>query len=656
MSTQDTVREAIKRYQAGLDADRDNRDRDDEDRRFYRGDQWSQSDRDLRADRPTLTINRLPQFVKQVTGEMRQNKPAIRVLPVDEETDPELAKVYSAIIRHIESRSDAPRSYAKAGDQAAIGGIGWLRVLTDYADDKSFDQELEVKHVRNPQSVVIDPNASGLTRSDMMWGFVVEDMTHEAFREAYPDAAMSGFPEDDADYVDWMTQDKIRVAEYWVREPYQRTLYLLSDGSTRYADDDIDPEMMAAVGITVMGERKVTAHKVKCYKLTAIEVLEEFDWTGQYIPLVPVIGEEVEVGGECFRHGLIHHAKDAQRSYNFARSAMLEHVASQPKAPYIATANMVANHKKQWENLNTGNPPVLLFDADPLMPGSRPKRESPPTMASAWYQEAMISDGDMKATTGIYDASLGQKSNETSGVAIRARDQQGETGSYVYMDHLTAAIKQVGRILLEVIPHIYNNERVIRIMGEDDEIEGYARINTMLPDGTVFNDISVGQFDLEVSTGPAFATQRAEMLDAMMRLIQAVPAIGQVGAGDIVKAFDMPNGQKLADKLELVLMPPGVDPELDLKRLQMQMQLQQIQQQMTGPPQPNPMEQLSLAELAAKVKKLEAEAQKIGASIPGEQADAALTAAQTQKTQVETALMPEKAALDAFSTGASLAG
>lgn len=652
----DITREAIKRYQSGIDADRENRDRDEEDRNFYRGEQWQSSDLALRKNRPTLTINRLPQFVKQITGEMRQNKPAIRILPVDDQTDPQLAKVYSAIVRHIESRSDAHRAYAKAGEQAVIGGIGWLRVLTDYADDKSFDQEIEIRGIRNPLSVVIDPNAVEPTRHDMQWAFIVEDMTHEAFREEYPDASMNGFPEDDADYTDWVTQEKIRIAEYWVREPYKRTLYLLSDGSTRYADEDIDAEMMLSLGVSVIGEREVIAHKVKCYKMTAIEVLDEFDWVGQHIPIVPVIGEEVDLGGQTFRHGLIHHAKDGQRSYNFARSAMMEHVASQPKAPYIATANMVKNHQKQWQNLNVENPPVLLYDADPQAPGGKPQREAPPTMASAWYQEAMVADGDMKATTGIYDASLGQKSNETSGVAIRARDQQGETGSYVYMDHLTAAIKQIGRILLEVVPHIYTNERVIRIMGEDDEIEGYARINTILPDGTVFNDISIGQFDLEVTTGPAFATQRAEMLDGMMRLIQAVPAIGQVGAGDIIKAFDMPKGQELADKLELALMPPGVDPQLDLKRLQMQMQLQQIQQQMAGPQQPNPAEVLSIEELKAKVAKLQAEAAKIAASIPGEQADTAKTMAEAEKTQVETALMPQEAELEAIRTGASLAG
>jgi hypothetical protein len=645
----DLIGEALKRYQAGVDADQNNRDRDEEDRRFFRGEQWDNADRSLRRDRPTLTINRLPQFAKQVTGEMRQNKPAIRIMPVDDQTDPQLAEVYTAVVRHIESQSDAHRKYAKAGEQSVIGGIGWLRVLTDYLDDRSFDQEVVIQGVRDPLSVVWDPNAREVTKQDMQWAFVVSDMTHEAFREEYPEGSLTGFPEDGGIDSDWLTQDKIKVAEYWVREPYSRKLHLMSDGSTRYDDEEVD--VAEVLGLQIVGTRNVTAYKVRCYKITANEVLEEFEWQGQTIPLVPVVGEEVEVGGETFRHGLIYHAKDGQRSYNFARSAMMEHVASQPKAPYLATTSMVKNHKRMWENLNAGNPPVLLYDPDPQAPGGRPTREAPPTMASAWYQEALIADGDMKATTGIYDASLGQQSNETSGVAIRARDAQGETGSYVYIDNLTAAIKQIGRILIEIIPQIYTGERVVRIMGEDDALEGFARINTMLPDGTVLNDISAGQFDLEVTTGPAFATKRQEAADLLMRLVQAQPMIGQVAGDMIVKALDMPYGEKLAERLKMVI-PPGIDPEVDAQRMQMQAQLQQLQ----GPQQPDPAQILGMEEMKAKVAKLQAEAAKIAAQIPNEQAEAGLTAAQTQKTQIEAGLLPAEAELEALRTGVSIGG
>lgn len=621
----DLLREARQRYQAGIDGDRYNRERDEEDRRFFKGgnEQWEPSVVAARAGRPTMTVNRLPQFVKQVTGEMRQNKPAIRVLPVDEQTDPALAEVYSAIIRHIESQSDAHRIYSKAAEQAVIGGIGWFRVLTDYRDDRSFDQEIIVKPVRNPLSVVIDPDAIELTRHDMMWAFVTELVSEEKFKKTYPKVNLNGFESDDSSYSQWRQGEFIRVAEYWVREPYERKLALLTDGSTRYGDeiDEGLAQQLDQAGISVKAERDVTAHKVKWYRMTGTDIIDQGEWKGEYIPLIPVIGEEIEVGDEIFRHGLIHHAKDSQRSYNYSRSAMIEHISNQPKAPYLVTANMIKNYKGMWESLNAGNPPVLVYDPDPQAPGGRPTREQPPTFAAAWYQEAQLADQDMKATTGIYDASLGKSGNETSGRAILARDSQGETATYVYVDNLEAAIRHAGKLLVDLIPHIYNDERVIRIMGEDGKIEGYAKINQRSPDGsTIFNDISVGQFDIEVTTGPAYATKRLEAADKLMQLVQAAPQIGQLGADIIVQSLDVPHGDKLAERLKMTL-PPGVDPEVDQQRMEMQ-------QQMTGG-QPDPMQELQVRGTTADVEGKEADTviKKVQAAQATGQFDMAVAAA-----------------------------
>jgi hypothetical protein len=603
MKEPDLLRLARDRYKQGVAGDRQNRDLDQVQRAFYRGrleDQWDKGDLDRRGNRITVVVNRVPQFVKQITGEIRQNRPAIRVLPVDDETDPKLAEVYTAIIRHIESQSDGHRVYARSGEQAAIGGIGWFRLLTDYADGKSFDQEIYIRGIRNPLSVVVDPGAIELTRCDMQWAFVSEMVSEEHFKELYPKADLAGFDCAEDWVSEWRTDDRIRVAEYWTRERTPRELVLLTDGSTLWGDE-ISPELAATLqanNIAVHATRKVDDWKVRCRKITATEVLEEFDWAGSYIPLIPVVGEEIEVGDDVFRHGMVYPLMDSQRAYNFARSAMLETVAAQPKAPFLVTTKMVAAHKKAWEALNQGNPPVLPFDADPSVAGGAPIRLPPPNFSAAWYQEAQVADGDMKATSGIYDASLGKQSNETSGRAILARDQQGETANYNYIDNLTAAIRHCGKLLIELIPKIYTNRRVIRIMGEDGELEGFARINTMLPDGQLENDISVGQFDLEVTTGPSFATKRMEAADKMMSLVQSVPAIGQVGADMIVKALDMPYGDKLADRLGMALVPPGIDPELDQKRLQMQQAMQAI----TGPPQPDPMQEVALAGAVEEIK------------------------------------------------------
>lgn len=640
MKTADILRLARQRYQEGVDGDRDNRDRDEEQRRFYRGrreDQWDAGDLTKRTGRITVAVNRCPQFVKQITGEMRQNKPAIRVLPVDDQTDPKLAEVYSAIIRHIESQSDAHRIYAKTGEQAVIGGIGWFRLLTDHRDDKSFDQEILVKHIRNPLSVVIDPGAIEPTRCDMSWAIVSEMIPEEAFKANFPKADLNGFDGDT--FANWKSDKSIRVAEYWVREKYERDLLLLTDGSTRYGDELSDEvlAMMAESGLAIANKRRTKAYRVKCYKITGTEILETYDWAGSYIPLIPVIGEEIEVGDEVFRHGLVYPMMDSQRAYNFARSAMLETVASQPKAPYLVTTEMVKNHQDAWKQLNEGNPHVLPYDPDPKAPQG-PQRISPPNFASSWYQEALTADGDMKATTGIYDASLGKQSNETSGRAIMARDQQGETASYVYVDNLSAAIRHCGKMLLELIPEVYTGERIIRLMGEDGAIEGYERINTMLPDGSVWNDISVGQFDLEVTTGPAFATKRMEAADKMMQLVQSVPAIGQIGADMIVKALDMPYGDKLADRLALALVPPGMDADVDKKRAEQQAQMQQ----QMGPPQPDPAQEMQMAGMQAELE--------------NKQADTALKAAKAQREQVQVDLEVQNAAIGAFTQGHQLGG
>lgn len=605
MKDADILRMARDRYRDGVQADKDNRDLDQFCRKFYRGkkeDQWDAADLKRRGNRISVAINRVPQFAKQITGEMRQNKPAIKVLPVDDQTDPKLAEVYTAIIRHIESQSSGHTVYAKAGEQAVIGGIGWFRILTDYLDGKSFDQEIMIKGIRNPLSVVVDPGAIEPTRCDMKWGIVSELIPEETFKSQFPKAKLNGFDVDETH--EWRSDKSIRVAEYWVRESKNRELLLLSNGATMWADE-LDDDEAAALDqqrVTIKARRQSTSYSVKCYKITGIEILETYDWEGSYIPLIPVIGEEIEVGDEIFRHGIVYPTIDSQRSYNFARSAMLEAAAAQPKAPYLVTTKMVANHQDAWKQLNEGNPMVLPYDPDPQAPQG-PQRISPPNFASAWYQEAMVADGDMKATTGIYDASLGKQSNETSGRAILARDQQGETATYVYVDNLSAAIRQCGRILLELIPEIYTGERVIRIMGEDGALEKFARINTMLPDGSLENDISIGQFDLEVVTGPAFATKRMEAADKMMALVQAVPAVGQVGADMIVKALDMPYGDKLADRLALALVPPGMDEDVDRKR----MEAQQKQQMMSGPPQPDPMQELVVAKETAEIENTQAD-------------------------------------------------
>lgn len=632
----DLLREARDRYAAGIDADRLNRQRDQEDRKFYTGgdNQWTVDGKNIAATRrkegrPAESYNRLPQFVKQVSGELRQNKPSIKVLPVDGQTDPEMASVYSAIIRSIEGQSNGHRIYAKAGEQAAIGGQGWWRVKADYCGDDGFDQELLLERIPNPLAVVCDPGASEPTRCDMKWGFVTEMVPRKDFEAQYPKISASDF--DDADRMKgWVEGDFVRVAEYWrKRSAGKHKLYALKgpDGQQIKATgeelaqagiDKPDADTFAAQGLTLVSQRTVEKFEVESILLCGAGELGEWQpWPGKYIPLVRVVGEEVEAGDTVFRHGMIHHAKAPQVGYNYARNAMMERHGQSTKAPWVATVKQIQNYKGMWETANTKTHSVLIYDADPMAPGP-PIRTAPPQLDAAAYQESMIASEDMKATTGIYDASLGAKSNETSGVAIARRDEQGNTATFVYIDNLEDAIETTGRILIDLIPHYYSDERIIRLLGEDDEVEKFVEINKIMPDGKTWNDVTRGKYDVVVSTGPAYATRRQEAAENLMKLSEN-PIIAQVGADILVRALDIPMADKLADRLKRML-PPGLDDDADKERAE--------KEQQDGPQQkaPSPEELQMQAEQQASQQKLaiqhdEAEAK---LQIQGRESDARL--------------------------------
>lgn len=620
----DLMRLIRERYDAAIAADRDNRDRDHKDRLFYSGgdNQWPDGVPQERFNegRPCQSFNRLPQFVKQVSGEIRQNKPAIKVMPVDGQTDPEVANVYSAIIRHIEGSSEAHRVYANETEKAVIGGCGWWRVKSAYCDDADFDQDLGIEGIANPNSVACDPDARHPTRSDMKWCFVTELVSAKRFEKEYKGIT----PNDFGDAQGWLQGDFVRIAEYWEKnEVGKQTVFavVLPQGNVENRSEDeiramaaeaglIGPEdeidardVLIAMGLEIKAERKIPRYEVRSRLVCGTEPLGPWQkWPGKYIPIIRVVGEEVAAGDSIFRHGLIHHAKSAQIGYNYARNAMMERHSTSAKAPWlIALKQIPAAFKSMWELANRKNFPFLPYEPLPNVPP--PQRIAPPQLDAAAYQESMIASEDMKASTGIYDAALGAKSNETSGIAIARRDAQGDTATYVYIDNMEASIAHTGRVLIDLIPHYYDDSRVIRLLGEDQEIEKFVEINKIMPNGKTWNDVTRGKYDVVVTTGPAFASKRAEAAERLTELVGRFPALQQLGGDLVLKALDVPYADKLADRLALTL-PPGMDEEADKKR-----------QQTQGPPQPSPEEMQMQAEQKLAEAKLELQAKEAEARI-----------------------------------------
>ena len=597
---------------------------------FLAGEQWPKSVLEERSeeDRPCLTLNKLPQYVDQVLGDQRQNRPAIHVHAVEDNVTPmaqqqvpeeagfaeqarakgklpntagnqdySLAEVYESLIRNIEYTSNAEAHYDSAFQHAVESGFGWLRVITHYQNDDTFDQDAKIEHIPNRFNVIIDPDCREPDYSDAGWGFVIERMKHKQFRKKYPNKSLGDLS--DATNTCWVTEDHVSVAEYFWREPATRNLLLLSDGKTVWRDEVKDVlDELEENGITVIRERKVKTYKVMWMKCTAQSVLEKpREWPGRTVPLVPVLGKEMMFGDQKWYRGLIRFAKDAQRMHNFWMTAATERVALAPKAPWIASDDMV-DGRPEWDDANKKNYSVLKYNAQP--DGSRPVRDMPAQMPAAELQLALSATDELKATVGIYDASIGAQSNETSGKAILARQRQGDRGTFAYIDNLSRAIRRVGQILIEVIPRIYDGERVLRLRFADESGD-WVKINETVRDmetgkDVLVHDIAAGKFDVTVKSGPSYATQRLEAADSLLQFVQAVPSSASVVLDLIAQNMDWPGAKDIARRLKKIV-PPGV------------LDADEMEEAGIQAPQPTPEQQAEAAKAEATMAKAQSDQQ-----------------------------------------------
>ncbi len=566
----DLMRIARDRYQIAVDHEQDNRDAGIEDLEFMAGDQWPEEIRRERNEdgRPILTINRMPGFVDQVVNDIRQNRPAIKVRPVDDISDDAIADIFTGLIRHIEHASDATVAYVTAIEGAVQCGIGHFRIVTEYSNEGAFEQVVRIKRIVDPFAVTWDPQAVELDRSDAQYCFYEQALGIDTYKARYPDSALTGFDFMDADSThlgDWRQGEEIRVAEYWTKTPEKRTIALLDDGRsidiTDMKEEDGVVQDEQGQSFFIVQQRKAEVSKVEMRIINGHEVLEgPFEWIGSDIPIIPVIGTETHIGRRTIRNGIIRHAKDAQRMYNFWRAAQTEYIALQPKAPYLVTPKNIAGAEPLWNQANKRNLPYLPYEPDPDNGGGPPQRNMPPLGSPAMHEEILLAQDDMKATTGIYDAALGSRSNETSGKAILARQHESDISNFNYGDNLTRAIVFCGRQLVRILPKVYDSPRVIRLLNEDETTEA-AQINQTVVDDAGrahrVNDLSVGVYDVVVNTGPSYSTKRSESADALLQLIQAVPDFAKLTLDIIAKNLDFAGADEIAERFRKTL-PPGM--------------------------------------------------------------------------------------------------
>jgi hypothetical protein len=364
--------------------------------------------------------------------------------------------------------------------------------------------------------------------------------------------------------------------------------------------------------------------------------LQEQDWAGKWIPVIRVVGNEWEVDGQLYVSGLVRNAKDAQRMYNYWVSQEAEMLALAPKAPFIGYGGQFEGYENQWKTANTTNWPYLEVNPD-VTDGAGsalplPQRAAPPLAQTGLIQAKMGASDDIKSTTGQYDSSLGAASNERSGRAILAREKQGDTGTYHYVDNLSRAIRYVTRQLVDIIPKIYDTERVARIVGLDGEV-GMVKVNPQQPEpvksivdqtGIVMEkvyNLSVGVYDVCVTTGPGYMTKRQEALDAMSMLLQSNPDLWKVAGDLFIKNMDWPGAQEMAARFAKIIDPKvmeGEDQSPEMQQAKQQIEaMTQHMQQMEGMlkrvEQSMEAQQLDIKRFDSEVKAYDAETKRISA-------------------------------------------
>ena len=675
------LEEARTRFAAAMEREGENWKRAKEAIKFRALDQWPETLRRMREDpnqkggpRPCPVLDKTNQYVRQVVNEMRMNRPGIKVRPVDDKADPEVAEAFSGIIRQIEDSSNADIAYTTAGEQAVDGGFGYLRLLTEYCDQDSFDQQIKICEIKNRFSVLLGPHTKG-TGEDAEYGFIFEDVPKAEFKRKYPKSEPSDFER--KEYADWYGEDSVRVAEYIKIEKTSRTIVLLDSGETMPKDEyEMNLRGATAAGIEppqVVKERESDCIKVCWYKLSANAVLERGELAGKRLPIFKVVGNEIVTeDGKSRQSGMIEAGMDAQRLHNYAHAKFIEAVALAPLAPFTAAAGQTEKHP-EWQNANTASYGVLTYDVvdvngQPLPP---PQRQPMAGIPAGWQQLLMNTGNGIEGAFGMYGASVGGPSRERSGIALGEQKEQGQVTNYHYVDNLSRAVASLGALLIEWIVCYYDTRRATRILGDDKQAqlifldpEQEVPYQELACDGKVCKsyNLGVGRYDVTVSSGPSFLTKREEASKFAMELTRADPTLLQKAGDKIFRLFDVYGMDDIAERLKMFL-PPEVqnaenkDKRQDPKVAAGMMQVKAAMEEVQARAQQMQEAEMQLKELAANTTadkaaldaertRLESERKVFKAEVERAMAQLELKAMKLQK-ELDSAREP----LDGFSAG-----
>ncbi len=658
------------RFKVMHEADSENRREALSDMKFVNvpGEQWDSDMKKRRNKRPCYEFNKLRVTCKRVINDIRANRPMGKVRAV-ENGDKSTAEILEGLIRNVWGNSDGDTVIDQAAEYQVTGGMGAWRVTTKYSSEDAFEQDVAVESIANPYCLYADPSCHDYMKRDARDFILTDRIAKATYKQRWPNkAAVDWDSQEFDDDEEWQDDETVRIVEYWWKEPYQKEIWQLADGKVVDPESDEGEAIEAALEQGLMPpdfirqKRTVTCHKVRMCIASGEAILEgPTDWAGAHLPFIIIYGESMVIDGKHLWWGLPRFAKDAQRSYNISRTAIAETIAMTPQAKFWATVEQAKGHEARWRVAHDENIPFQLYNADPKAPGV-PQRMGGSDVPVALIQESQIASEEIKAVTGIFDASLGNRGNETSGRAIQARQQQGEIATYNFQDNLAKGIRRTWEILVDLIPRVYDTERDLRIIGSDGA-EDYAKVNQMVQDpatGQVIkvNDLSTGKYDVTITVGPSWSTKRQEAADIYMQLTQANPALFPVVGDLMMKSMDLPYSEDMAERLQAML-PPQIQalqnkdskqsPEVmqamaqaDQAMQQVQQMAQQMQQDAQGLQQEKAAVDKAKSDLQVQAAQMEADYQRMVADITKRQAAIEVKLAQAASDQERQAAEAEK--------------
>ena len=580
-------------YQHDVDFDRINRYEAMDDLRFSAGEQWDPVVLLQRKNLPCLVINTIPQFTAQLVGDWRESRKAIKVVASNDD-DTDVASVREDLIRNIEMQSRADRSYDQAFESMIQCGDGAFKVAVKYARDDVFDQDIDIEPIEDVMATVWDRFSVDPTGRDAKRVFVDDRIPKDEFTRKWPQAA-GGSNIMEVDKIDrvtmagWYDQESYRVTEYWRMIERQKTLALFQDGKMFEVTEDDDTEELVQKHGPVQKTRIVWCRYAQMHYCTGWCILAgPYEYRLNRLPIIRMSGRIINIGGRRVRYGLVRFMKDPARLKNFWRSIAAEQLGYAPKAQWLATQSAIEGRQESFRKAHLTRDPLLIVNDEAVI-GQNIQRIEPPAPQQAIFQEVQMNTQDMKDVSGIQDASLGIRSNETSGKAIMNRQHEGDIASQTYYDNADAALLEAGDVINQLIPAIYDGTRVVRLIGKDESIK-FQRIND--PMDPTSPDLSVGVFDVALTTGTSYTTRREAAAEAMMDAIQVWPQLMEIAGDIVVKAQDWPGADELSQRIQKTMNPAFLTPEQQKENggpppippqvvQQMQQALQQLQQENT---------------------------------------------------------------------------